>query len=245
MDPYKNVIKADNLPLPSENIHTHKFRVQMQGFCGCPEGHSLTSKGYTNHRLRLSYTMSSSKTGPGPFSSLYPRHTGDTQKSLLKKSMNCSWNPHFFPSEGPWEINGFIQDHKPKAKSHVSWFPATPLNVPVSPAHLCLFNHPTTSASFMYSLPRVQDLGFQSRKEKWKVRRKGSERSKTMSDLALGPASWHSHPTLPQELVEGLLWSIKEIERAVNPGQPSVPFVSDGMEGGDGYIDLICSKCST
>ena len=36
-----------------------------------------------------------------------------------------------------------------------------------------------------------------------------------------------------------------DTERAVSPGTPSVPFVSDGMEDRDRYIDLISLECST
>lgn len=66
------------------------------------------------------------------------------------------------------------------------------------------------------------------------------ERVKDSVKFGPGPCSWHSHSTVPDEhLRKG------NTERVAAPGQPSVPFVSDGMEEGDRHIDLISLECST
>lgn len=66
------------------------------------------------------------------------------------------------------------------------------------------------------------------------------ERVKDRVKFGPGPRSWHSHPTVPGEHPRK-----GDTERGAAPGQPSVPFVSDGMEQGDRRIDLISLECST
>lgn len=96
--PYKNFMKADDLPLYIHINLGYKSKDFAAPLKAIPWPLRDTQ---TPDWDPLSYTVTSSKAGTGPFPSLYPRYTGDAQKCLHKKSMNCTSNPLFFFSRGP------------------------------------------------------------------------------------------------------------------------------------------------
>lgn len=54
-------------------------------------------------------------------------------------------------------------------------------------------------------LPKIQSFGIPEMEEKVEGKKEKQERIKDEVKFALGPASWHSHPILPQVPMEGPL----------------------------------------